>query len=183
MKNSLVLLSLSLAATIVEITPTVHAQDEPKTPVKVISVIPMRFPEREARYWKIETVPVPKGIVAEVTGILSMGGDQVMVSTRHGEVWVIEGASTADPKWSLFVDGLQEPLGLAQKFIDKNQSVSDATYARALEKFGEPGIVEMAAIQGYYTYLAMIMNAARVTVQPNATPSLERFPRVGRALP
>jgi 4-carboxymuconolactone decarboxylase len=67
--------------------------------------------------------------------------------------------------------------------LQDNQSVSDATYARALEKFGEPGIVEMAGIQGYYTYLAMIMNAARVTVQPNATPSLERYPRLGRGLP
>ena len=46
--------------------------------------------------------------------------------------------------------------------LQDNQSVSDATYARALEKFGEPGIVEMAGIQGYYTYLAMVMNAARV---------------------
>ena len=61
--------------------------------------------------------------------------------------------------------------------LQDNQSVSDTTYARALEKFGEPGIVEMASIQGYYTYLAMVMNAARVGVQPNAKPTLERFPR------
>jgi 4-carboxymuconolactone decarboxylase len=61
--------------------------------------------------------------------------------------------------------------------LQDNQSVSDATYARALEKFGEPGVVEMASIQGYYTYLAMVMNAARVGVQPNAKATLERFPR------
>jgi 4-carboxymuconolactone decarboxylase len=61
--------------------------------------------------------------------------------------------------------------------LQDNQSVSDATYARALEKFGEPGVVEMASIQGYYTYLAMVMNAARVGVQPNANATLERFPR------
>jgi 4-carboxymuconolactone decarboxylase len=60
--------------------------------------------------------------------------------------------------------------------LQDNQSVSDATYARALDKFGEPGIVELASIQGYYTYLAMIMNAARVGVQPNTRPALERFP-------
>jgi 4-carboxymuconolactone decarboxylase len=63
-----------------------------------------------------------------------------------------------------------------------NQSVSDATYARALEKFGEPGVVELATIQGYYTYLAMVMNAARVTTQPNVKPPLERFPRLGTGL-
>ena len=61
--------------------------------------------------------------------------------------------------------------------LQDNQSVSDATYARALASFGEPGVVELASIQGYYTYLAMVMNAARVGVQPNAKPSLERFPR------
>ena len=55
-----------------------------------------------------------------------------------------------------------------------NQSVSDATYARAFEKFGEPGIVEMATIQGYYTYLAMVMSVARVTTQPGTQPVLSR---------
>ncbi len=61
--------------------------------------------------------------------------------------------------------------------LQDNQSVSDATYARALAKFGEAGVVEMATIQGYYTYLAMVMNAARVGVPPNVKPPLERFPR------
>jgi 4-carboxymuconolactone decarboxylase len=61
--------------------------------------------------------------------------------------------------------------------LQSNQSVSDSTYARALARLGEPGIVEMASIEGYYTYLAMIMNAARITVPPNVKPPLERFPR------
>ena len=61
--------------------------------------------------------------------------------------------------------------------LQDNQSISDRTYARALAKFGEPGIVELASIQGYYTYLAMVMNAARVGVQPNTKPVLERFPK------
>jgi 4-carboxymuconolactone decarboxylase len=63
--------------------------------------------------------------------------------------------------------------------LQDNQSVSDATYARALEKFGEPGIVEMASIQGYYTYLAMVMSAARDDAARHET-ALERFPRLGR---
>jgi len=63
--------------------------------------------------------------------------------------------------------------------LQNNQSVSDATYARAVAKFGEPGVVELASIQGYYAYLAMVMNVARITVQPNAAQTLERFPRLG----
>jgi 4-carboxymuconolactone decarboxylase len=64
--------------------------------------------------------------------------------------------------------------------IQNNQGVSDGTYAKAVAKFGEPGIVELASIQGYYAYLAMVMNVARITVQPNASQPLERFPRVGK---
>lgn len=63
--------------------------------------------------------------------------------------------------------------------LQNNQSVSDATYARAVSKFGEPGVVELASIQGYYAYLAMVMNVARISTQPNVSPQLERFPRLG----
>ena len=64
--------------------------------------------------------------------------------------------------------------------LQNNQSVSDGTYARAVAKFGEPGVVELASIQGYYAYLAMVMNVARITTQPNTEPRLERYPRVGK---
>lgn len=59
----------------------------------------------------------------------------------------------------------------------QNQSVSDATYARALKKFGEPGIVEAASLEGYYTYLSMIMNTARSPLRPGTKPALVPFPR------
>src|SRR5215831_17283910 len=63
--------------------------------------------------------------------------------------------------------------------LQNNQSISDATYAKAVAKFGEPGVGELASIQGYYAYLAMVMNVARITTQPNVAPQLERFPRLG----
>src|SRR5215471_12533822 len=63
--------------------------------------------------------------------------------------------------------------------LQNNQSISDATYAKAVAKFGEPGVVELASIQGYYAYLAMVMNAAKITVAPGVSPQLERFPRLG----
>lgn len=90
-----------------------HAQDEPATAAIAIPVSPARFPDREAKYWSLEPIKVPDGIIAEVTGILPMGDDKVMVCTRRGEVWTIDGASGAEPTWKLFVDGLQEPLGMA----------------------------------------------------------------------
>src|ERR1700691_4843335 len=58
-----------------------------------------------------------------------------------------------------------------------NQSVTDATYARMLAKFGEPGIVEAASLQGYYTYLSMLMNVARTPVAAGTKPPLTPFPK------
>jgi len=57
-----------------------------------------------------------------------------------------------------------------------NQSVSDPTYARMLARFGEPGVVEAASLEGYYTYLSMIMNTARSPLAPGTKPALARFP-------
>jgi 4-carboxymuconolactone decarboxylase len=56
-------------------------------------------------------------------------------------------------------------------------SVSDATYGRAVAKFGEPGAVEIAGLEGYYAYLSMIMNTARTGVQAGAKPRLMPFPK------
>ena len=59
----------------------------------------------------------------------------------------------------------------------QNKGVSDGTYARALANFGEAGVVEAAALEGYYTFLAMVMNVARSPTPANATQKLAPFPR------
>ncbi len=61
--------------------------------------------------------------------------------------------------------------------LQHNKSVSDPTYARALAKFGEAGVVEAANIEGYYVYLSMIMNMARSPVPAGAKPALTPFPK------
>ena len=58
-----------------------------------------------------------------------------------------------------------------------NKSVSDATYERTRAKFGESGVVEAAGLQGYYTYLAMVMNVARSPTPATATQKLTSFPK------
>jgi 4-carboxymuconolactone decarboxylase len=60
--------------------------------------------------------------------------------------------------------------------LHANQSVSDATYARALEKFGEQGIVDMVGVNGYYTFLSMLMNVARTPAPPGAKHDLVVLP-------
>ncbi len=42
--------------------------------------------------------------------------------------------------------------------------VTDATYAAALALFGEHGVVDLMGINGYYTFLAMVMNAAQTAL-------------------
>lgn len=63
--------------------------------------------------------------------------------------------------------------------LDHNRSVSDATYDRALRKFGERGVVTITALNGYYAMLAMVLNVARTPVLPaNAqVPQLQALPK------
>jgi 4-carboxymuconolactone decarboxylase len=61
--------------------------------------------------------------------------------------------------------------------LHDNHSVSDATYARALAKFGEQGIIDMVGINGYYTFLSMAMNVARTPEPKGAKPELDVFPK------
>jgi 4-carboxymuconolactone decarboxylase len=43
----------------------------------------------------------------------------------------------------------------------RTRAVSDEVYARALAELGEVGVVEVVATSGYYTTLAVVMQAAR----------------------
>ena len=58
-----------------------------------------------------------------------------------------------------------------------NHSVSDATYARALSKFGERGIIDMIGLSGYYTMISMVLNTVRTPLPAGATPGLAPLPR------
>ena len=80
----------------------------------------------------------------------------------------------------------RRPLGMAEdeeilydfcQELLNNKSVSDGSYARALAKFGEAGVVEAASLEGYYTYLSMVMNTARSPMPAGAKPQLAPFPR------
>jgi 4-carboxymuconolactone decarboxylase len=61
--------------------------------------------------------------------------------------------------------------------LHRNQSISDATYARAVATFGEQGVIDIVGISGYYTLLAMVLNTARTPVPAGHTPALAPFPR------
>lgn len=54
----------------------------------------------------------------------------------------------------------------------RTQAVGDATYARMVAAFGEPGVVDTVGILGYYTMLAMMLNTARIPAPPTDVPPL-----------
>jgi 4-carboxymuconolactone decarboxylase len=58
----------------------------------------------------------------------------------------------------------------------RDRQVSDDTYARALALFGEKGIIDLVAINGYYGLLAMAMNTARMA-NPAGAVALPPLPR------
>ena len=56
--------------------------------------------------------------------------------------------------------------------LQRNRSVSDDTYARALAAVGEEGIVDAIGLNGWYTLVAMALNTARVPLPDGAVPQL-----------
>jgi 4-carboxymuconolactone decarboxylase len=76
-------------------------------------------------------------------------------------------------------DGMLEDEEILYDFVlelQRNHSVSDATYERAVERFGEQGVVETVSLVGYYTMISMILNTARTPLPPDAVPALDPFP-------
>jgi len=60
--------------------------------------------------------------------------------------------------------------------LQRRRSVCDATYARVLAAFGEPGVIDLIGIIGYYSLLAMVMNVARTKPDTSTGLPLQRFP-------
>ena len=54
---------------------------------------------------------------------------------------------------------------LFTELLDTRQ-VSDETYARAIDLFGESKLVELIAIFGHYNHVATVLNTFRVPVPP-----------------
>ena len=59
--------------------------------------------------------------------------------------------------------------------LHRNHRVSDATFARADQRFGKAAVVDLVGINSYYTLLAMHLNVARYHMPADGTP-LPRFP-------
>lgn len=75
-------------------------------------------------------------------------------------------------------DQLKDDEQIVHDYVSEilvSRRVSDTTYARALEAFGERGVVDICGITGYYSMLAMTMNVGRVQM-PEGAQQMPRFP-------
>ena len=55
--------------------------------------------------------------------------------------------------------------------LNRLNSVSDTTYADALARFGERALVELTALVGYYTMVAMTLNAHEIPLPEGVQPA------------
>ena len=90
--------------------------------------------------------------IAEREGVLPATCDAIAEGRRPD-------AMTADE--TLIYDALEE--------LRNNRSLSDLTYERARQRFGEHGVIDLVAHYGYYSLLAMTMNVARTALPEGAS--------------
>ena len=58
------------------------------------------------------------------------------------------------------------------KELHETKKVSDAAFKAVLDKFGERGVIDLIAVTGYYTMLAMVLNVAQQPLPGGAPPPL-----------
>ncbi len=74
--------------------------------------------QQQSDFYQTESFPIPEGIVLEAGAIEWMGEDQLLVSTRLGDIYLVEGVlgdSPSESRFQRYASGLHEVLGLAKK--------------------------------------------------------------------
>jgi len=74
--------------------------------------------QEEGEFYPMTTIPIPEGVVLEAGGIQLMPDGKVAVSTRLGDIYLVEGAFANPPanvKFHHFARGLHEVLGVTTK--------------------------------------------------------------------
>ena len=92
-------LPLLLAAFSLANVPATQAQQAPK----------------EEDFYKIMKVVAPEGTILEVGGLAMLPNGDLGISTRRGDVFIVQNPTSARPYFRKFASGLHEVLGLAYK--------------------------------------------------------------------
>jgi cytochrome c551/c552 len=70
---------------------------------------------KEEDFFKKNKVRVPEGPILEVGGLVTLPNGNLGISTRRGEVYIVENPTSARPYFKKFAYGLHEILGIAYK--------------------------------------------------------------------
>jgi cytochrome c551/c552 len=70
---------------------------------------------KEEDFFKILRVNAPEGVILEVGGLAVLPNGDLGVSTRRGDVFIVENPTSQRPYFRKFASGLHEVLGLAYK--------------------------------------------------------------------
>ncbi|CAN7319295.1 carboxymuconolactone decarboxylase family protein [Variovorax paradoxus] len=71
------------------------------------------------------------------------------------------------------LDATDQAIYLYALELNRSHSVSDATHAAAVQVLGEKGVVELTALVGYYTMVAMTLNAHEIPFPLGAEPAFK----------
>src|SRR5690606_13785840 len=69
----------------------------------------------EEDFFKIMRLPSPEGTLLEVGGLVVMPNGDLGISTRRGDIFIVENPTSPKPHFRKFASGLHEVLGLAYK--------------------------------------------------------------------
>src|SRR5688572_14235458 len=70
---------------------------------------------KEEDYFKILRIPTPQGIILEVGGLAVLPNGDLGLTTRRGDIFIVENPIGPSPYFRKFASGLHEVLGLAYK--------------------------------------------------------------------
>jgi 4-carboxymuconolactone decarboxylase len=150
-------------------------------------VVLLRSPELEDRVQKVGEYLRYKAAIGRrntefVILLTARSWSQQFEWGQHAPIAEKEGIQRE--KIAAIADGRRPPnmtdeedmlYNFAQELLN-NKTVSQPTFDRVKAKFGEPGVVDLTGLMGYYTTLAMIMNVAQTPGEDGA-PRLPVFPR------
>ena len=70
---------------------------------------------KEEDYFRILKVSSPEGTLLEVGGLCTLPNGDLGISTRRGDIFIVENPTSARPYFRKFASGLHEVLGLVYK--------------------------------------------------------------------
>ena len=131
-----IVLSLSLLSLLTGILQpqTLQAQVKKDTTTRI---------QKEEDFSTIKTIQIPSDVILEVGGMAFMSNDQLAVSTRRGEVWIISNPYMKNgqpPVYRLFAQGMHEILGL--NFINGDLYLTQRAELTRLRDLDGDGIAD-----------------------------------------